>query len=255
MGFMNFNGNSNGYNGMGKPVRKKATAKKVPVSSKSYSDMNKKEQNLYKQQVGRKGELDLSHLIKLIPFGTVIRNVYIKNKQGQPVTEIDMILVHTTGIYVFEMKNHTGFFDNVSNSSYWNKYYTYFDKSVNQTVFKPVGKIYSPVLQNMGHIKSLRGLFEEKGLPTNVPIFSYVVFGHNARLRTEYADSFLKIVTLDDVYPILSCDISSRPFLITNDYYTSFVKLFNSCARVSKADKENHIKIAKAIAAKNGSSY
>ena len=106
MGFLNSNNNINGFNGMGRPVRKKVSAKKS-TGVKSFSDMTKKEQNLYKQQVGHKGELDLSRLIKLIPFSTVIRNVYIKNKQGQPVTEIDMIFVQPTGIYVFEMKNHT----------------------------------------------------------------------------------------------------------------------------------------------------
>ena len=75
-------------------------------------------------------------------------------------TEIDLLLIHETGLYVFEVKHYKGVIYGKDTDSVWTQY---FRTSQNHTFSNPVG-------QNGYHIYALKNLFP------NLPIRSCIVF-------------------------------------------------------------------------------
>ena len=83
-------------------------------------------------------------------------NLYVSADNGKS-TEIDVVLISTCGIVVFESKNYSGWIFGNEKSKYWT-----------QTL--PVGnrskktKFYNPILQNQGHINALKNFLGEEVL-------------------------------------------------------------------------------------------
>jgi len=89
-------------------------------------------------------------------------------------TEIDLLLIHETGIYVFEIKHYKG---TIYGSQHNNRWTQYFRTTSNST-------FTNPIKQNQYHISALR-----KVCP-NIPIYSYIVFTND--------DCTLKIDPIND---------------------------------------------------------
>lgn len=88
-----------------------------------------------------------------------LMNLEIPTENGK-TTEIDLLMIHTTGIYVFEIKHYKGTIYGDTNGEIW----TQFFRTQKNNVFK------NPVLQNAYHLKALKKLFP------NTDIFSVIVF-------------------------------------------------------------------------------
>lgn len=99
-------------------------------------------------------------------------NLYIPNKKGQ-TTELDVVLLHESGIYVFESKNYSGWIFGTESQQYWT-----------QTLPDGNGqsqkrKFFNPILQNQIHIKYLKAFLSDQTLP----IYSYIVFSDRCTLK------------------------------------------------------------------------
>lgn len=95
---------------------------------------------------GSYGEfLSYKKLSTLPGYHKVLFNIYLPNGKGQ-TTEIDVIFLHETGVYVIESKNYSGWiFGN--------------EKDMNWMQTFPNGKkypFYNPIKQNAGHIRALQ---------------------------------------------------------------------------------------------------
>lgn len=77
----------------------------------------------------------------------ILRNVYLQTKNG--TTEVDSILIHETGIYVFESKNYSGWIFGNYKQKEWTQ-------AVNRNV---KNHFYNPIWQNEGHIAALKTIF------------------------------------------------------------------------------------------------
>ena len=104
-------------------------------------------------------------------------NLYLPKWNGG-TTELDVVLLHESGIYVFESKNYGGWIFGSEGQKYWT-----------QTL--PVGRrksqkhrFYNPILQNEGHLdvlyKFLRPTQLLNGPP---PYYSYIVFSNRCVLK------------------------------------------------------------------------
>lgn len=92
----------------------------------------------------------------------ILMNLQIPSKTGG-TTELDLVLIHETGLYVFEVKHYKGtIYGNISDKR-WTQY---FRTAQNHT-------FNNPVEQNQYHIEALHMLFP------NIPIYSYIVFTNN----------------------------------------------------------------------------
>lgn len=91
--------------------------------------------------------------------GKLLMNLNIP-VDASKTTEIDLLMIHETGIYVFEIKHYKGTIYGKDSEPTWTQYF----RTVKNNTFK------NPLLQNQYHIAAISKLF-----PT-IPIQSIVVF-------------------------------------------------------------------------------
>lgn len=104
-------------------------------------------------------------------------NIPIRTK----TTEIDLLLLHETGIYVFEVKHYKGTIYGSEGNKIWTQY---FRTSENKT-------FSNPILQNNYHLKALSELLPDEHLE------SIVVFTHDdISLRLENLSGKVLVTTL-----------------------------------------------------------
>ena len=116
------------------------------------------------KRTGKNGENALEKLVSSVPgYGTTLKNCSVKKSNGSSL-EIDLILVHSTGLYVFETKNLRGWIFGNEKQEHWT-----------QVIGKNRFQFYNPYRQNAHIIANLK-----KGLPdSNVPIIGHVVFSND----------------------------------------------------------------------------
>ena len=99
-------------------------------------------------------------------------NCYIP-KRYQGTTEIDLIFLHDSGVYVIESKNYSGWIFGDEEQEYW----TQCLRGAWHTAQKY--QFYNPLRQNEQHIYALMDLLQDD----MIPYYSYVVFGNNCELK------------------------------------------------------------------------
>lgn len=112
------------------------------------------------------------YLKNLKGYKRYLFNCYLPKDNGE-TTEIDVILLHESGIYVFESKNYSGWIFGTETQKYWT-----------QTL--PTGrgksqksKFFNPIIQNKVHLKWLQAF-----LGDNInDIYSYIVFSDRCKLK------------------------------------------------------------------------
>jgi hypothetical protein len=97
-------------------------------------------------------------------------NCYLPKNNGE-TTEIDVLMIHSSGIYAFESKNYSGWIFGSENQKNWT-----------QTL--PSGRkahkehFMNPIIQNKVHIRWLTEQVEE-----SVPVHSVIVFSQRCTLK------------------------------------------------------------------------
>ena len=97
----------------------------------------------------------------------ILMNLNIPTEYGDlsgtgKTTEIDLLMIHESGLYSFEIKHYKGTIYGKYSDNYWTQYFRTQDNS----------RFNSPIKQNEYHIEALRKLFP------SLPIYSYIVFTH-----------------------------------------------------------------------------
>lgn len=124
---------------------------------------------------GRSGEYYTYKYLKALPGKKqYLFNCYIPKEDGT-TTEIDVILLHESGIYVFESKNYSGWIFGDEAQTKWT-----------QTL--PAGKgksqksyFFNPIIQNKVHIKWLQKYLQDE-FP-DLPFYSYIIFSDRCTLK------------------------------------------------------------------------
>ena len=108
-------------------------------------------------------------LLPLEGYKKLLSNCYLPKSDGT-FTEIDVILLHESGIYVVESKNYSGWIFGKDYEQYWTQ--SLGGKKSQRSRF------FNPIIQNSVHIKWLREYIGE-----GFPIYSYIVFGDRCELK------------------------------------------------------------------------
>ena len=113
---------------------------------------------------GENSEQDLIYrLIKAgIPASTIFHDLYIPTKRGY--TQIDIVVPTNVGIFVFEVKDYSGWIFGNGKYDKWTQVLAYGQEK---------HQFYNPIKQNAKHIEALRNTSAQL---QNVPIYSIVVF-------------------------------------------------------------------------------
>lgn len=182
---------------------------------------------------------------KVPGYGKILMNLNIPSYYDK-TTEIDLIYLHETGVYVFEVKHYKGIIYGKIDDTNWTQY---FRTAPNHT-------FYSPIKQNEGHIKALECI-----LP-NASFSSFVVFTNDTcELRitgiregvfigklNEVIDQFLKTIEKKPtLYSLETLDAFFNQLLIYSPAtsseisYDSTIIPFYEYAVILKKDKDTQI--------------
>lgn len=122
---------------------------------------------------GQAGEISIYKMLEKLEGRTaLLPNCYLP-KQAGGTTEVDLILLHESGIYVIESKNYSGWIFGCDNQKYWTQSLPSRYKHTEKHGF------YNPIWQNNTHIRCLRRLLDDD----RIPCYSYVVFGNDCELK------------------------------------------------------------------------
>ena len=105
-----------------------------------------------------------------IPPVTIYHDLIIK-KDNDEFSQIDLVLVTSEGIIVFEVKDFSGWIYGSGNNTNWTKVLSYGRKKY---------KFYNPIKQNNNHISQLRKTLKQF---ENIPFFSVIVFFGDCELK------------------------------------------------------------------------
>lgn len=126
--------------------------------------------------------------------GKFLFNCYLPKADGT-TTEIDVILIHSTGIFVIESKNYSGWIFGSENGKTWT-----------QTLPNGKGKsrkerFYNPIMQNKTHIKWLREI-----VGNTVPIYSIIAFSERCTLKDVTVESTdVKVINRQNISSTIKC--------------------------------------------------
>lgn len=122
------------------------------------------------RDTGRYGEYVTWRQLQRLPgYSRILCNIYVPTSQ-YGTTEIDMLLLHETGVYVIESKNYSGKIYGAADQPYWTQY-----AGSKRSTF------YNPIWQNNNHIKHLQQ-FLSQHVYQQYPFFSFIVFSNRCDL-------------------------------------------------------------------------
>lgn len=127
----------------------------------TYYQITKNSYSSVKRDKGKYGEfLIYKHLRSFENnCGKFLFNIYIP-KDGNKTTEIDLLLVCSKGLFIFESKNYSGWIFGNENQKKWT-----------QILYNRKENFYNPIMQNISHIKYLKKIIGE-----HIPMRSIIVF-------------------------------------------------------------------------------
>ncbi len=105
-----------------------------------------------------------------IPAQTIFHDLCIQKNNGE-FSQVDLVVVTTEGVIVFEVKDYSGWIFGNGNYSHWTKVLAYGKKKY---------RFYNPIKQNQSHINALRKQLRQF---ENIPFFSIIAFYGECELK------------------------------------------------------------------------
>lgn len=178
---------------------------------------------------GNYGEfLTFVYLEKLDGHNKLMTNLYVPKSDGS-TTEVDLIMISETGIYVFESKNYSGWIFGNEKDKNWTQ----------MLQNKQKNRFYNPIWQNNGHISALKNVVEIE----NSQLYkSYIIFSERCELKKiTVASPNIKVIKRNRLLKTIKADIAtSQKHLTITEVDQLHLKLERYiCA--DEATKQAHI--------------
>ncbi|MBQ8359615.1 MAG: NERD domain-containing protein, partial [Oscillospiraceae bacterium] len=153
-------------------------------------------------------------------------------KGEEETTEIDVLMIHAKGLFVFESKNYSGW---IFGSEHQKNWY--------QTLPQGRGRshkesFYNPIMQNRTHIKHLKVLVGE-----DIPTHSIITFSERCTLKkVEVKSDDIRVINRDKVYDTVATICAQRDVAaLSNEQISEIYDKLYPYTQVSNATKEQHI--------------
>lgn len=200
--------------------------------------------SIYKEQTGNglfstmfnKGNFgefsSYGKLAKLQGYHKALFNIYIPNGKEQ-TTEIDLVYLHETGIYVIESKNYSGWIFGDEKSPKWMQTFPNGQKF----------SFYNPIRQNLGHIIALKAL-----LPSieTAQFTSIIVFSERCELKKVTCEAkYTYVIKRDRLSKLMEHQIQNSPKILETAYIDKIYNFLSQYQKVDKSVKEQHIETIK----------
>lgn len=156
----------------------------------------------------------------------VLKNIYVPYRDK--TSEIDLLMIHEKGIFVFESKNYSGWIFGNASQLNWTQSLQNGEKH----------HFYNPIRQNQTHIKALSEYL-------NMPISSftsYIVFSERCSLKSvpENTDQVI-IVRRPDMLKKLRTQLGSSVNLYSSEEMLQLVQKLQPLTNKDEAEKQQHI--------------
>lgn len=165
---------------------------------------------------------------KIDGYYNILQNLYLPTYNGK-TTEIDLVLIHTIGIFVFESKNYGGWIFGSENQKYWIQCFPNKEKY----------RFYNPIMQNNTHINALvkeTNISKEK-------FYSFIIFSKRCELKKvpENTSQF-EIMKRDElIYRLKLINKEQRENVFTCKQVDEITKRLKIFTKVSDEIKQKHI--------------
>lgn len=157
----------------------------------------------------------------------VLKNLYIpfRNK----TTEVDLMMIHEKGIFVFESKNYSGWIFGDAEQLNWVQSLPNGEKH----------KFYNPIRQNRAHITALSEYLGKS--PSD--FISYIIFSERCTLKSvPQSTSDVVIVRRPNMLKTLRATLKNSPPIYSHTEIQAMADKLKSCSGKSEAEKQQHIK-------------
>ncbi len=159
----------------------------------------------------------------------LLTNIYIPKGDDGTTTEIDLLMLHETGIYVFESKNYSGWIFGNEKSKIWTQTLSRGKKN----------KFFNPIWQNKGHIRALGNLLSDVD---NSAFYSYIVFSERCELKKVSVTSpNVSVYKRNRLLPALMKDIDKRGTILTESQILNLYEALKNYTLVDDQIKLQHI--------------
>ena len=187
---------------------------------------------------GSQGEYLIWDSLQQLPgYKKFLLNCYLPKRNGES-TEVDLILLHESGIYVFESKNYSGWIFGTETQQYWTQSLPGRYGQAHKV------KFFNPILQNQAHLKLLG---EYLGIDSHF-FYSCIVFGDECTLKDITLTSGRHYVTnRSNLFAAISSHIQLSITKLSPEQIDSlYAKLF-PLTQVDAEQRAQHIKEVKEI--------
>ena len=180
---------------------------------------------------GRHGEyLTYKYLRNLEKNGArFLFNIYLP-KSNDETTEIDVILIHNAGIFVFESKNYSGWIFGNETQKNW-------------TQCLPKGRtsqkehFLNPIFQNKLHISTLKQIIGE-----NFPFYSIITFSERCTLKNiSVSDSMTRVINRNQVSATVKSFSSANTSKLSQEEIDRIYDSLLPFTQISNEVKQKHI--------------
>ena len=179
---------------------------------------------------GKYGEYLTSRMIDKYAswYHKQLLNVYVPKRNSSELTELDLIYIDATGIYVIESKNYSGWiFGNEAHQN-WTQ------TMPNKKKFK----FYNPIRQNATHIRALQNFL---GLPNEV-FHSVIVFSERCQLKAvDVTSSNVHVMKRGDLKQLLKKQNLTAKRIFTDEEIDRMYKKLLPRMQVLGEIKKQHI--------------
>lgn len=168
----------------------------------------------------------------------VFRNVLVPRASGPTSdSEVDVLMIHETGIYVMESKNYAGWIFGSAEQYQWT-----------QTLEgRHKNRFYNPIIQNQAHVKALAACL---GLAEG-DFKSYIVFSERCELRKVPVDTdAYTICQRQHLLKVLRKDVGGKERRYSDEEFDALVAKVEQLAATSTDEaKAEHVEQAQRVKA------
>lgn len=157
-------------------------------------------------------------------------NCYLPREKGK-TTEIDVLMIYKSGIYVLESKNYSGWIYGAESSKNWTQTLPGKTKAHKE-------QFYNPIMQNSTHIKWLKNI-----VGSDICVHSIIVFSERCTLKKiDIVDRNIKVIKRNDLLRTVKKIDKKQNVEIKKD---DILRLYDKIYPYSQVDdkvKEKHIR-------------
>ena len=187
--------------------------------------------NELKHDKGKMGECKVCNIADSVNGYKKIRlNSYIPTEDGR-TTEIDVLMIHESGIYLFESKNYSGWIFGTENQQEWVQSF----RSGRRSKKIPFP---NPIIQNHVHMKWLQNFLKDNSFL----FYSFIVFGNDCELKnitiTSGNHAVVKLYQLSDC---VTRTAQAHPGCLQPEKIDELYEKLLPLTQKSAEEKEKHV--------------